>query len=147
MRDKAERLELVKASFSVSYDLLSPGRKKNWRCLSVFPEDFDRNAAIAVLKMAPGPSSEALSDLVRWSLVDFIPFPDSEGGRYRLHDLARLFAESCLEPDELVDAQKKHSEYYRKVLSEANKLYERGEENLLAGLELFDREWANIKVG
>ena len=108
LREKVERLELVKASFSLSYELLTPGRKKKWRRLSVFPEDFDRNAAIAVLKMAPGPSSEALSDLVRWSLVDFIPFPDSEGGRYRLHDLARLFAESCLEPDELVDAQQKH---------------------------------------
>ena len=34
-----------------------------------------------------------------------------------------------------------------KVLSEADKLYIKGEENLLAGLKLFDREWANIKVG
>ena len=147
LRDKAERLELVKASFSVSYDLLTPGRKKNWRRLSVFPEDFDRNAATAVLKMAPGPSAEALSDLVRWSLVDFIPFSDSEGGRYRLHDLARLFAESCLEPDELADAQQKHAKHYSKVLSDADKLYMKGKENLLAGLRLFDREWANIKVG
>ena len=90
-------LKLGKGSFSLSYDLLTPGRKKQWRRLSVFPEDFDRNAAAAVLKMAPGPSAEALSDLVRWSLVDFAAKPDSEDGRYRLHDLARLFAESCLE--------------------------------------------------
>lgn len=147
LRDKVARLELVKASFSLSYELLTPGRKKQWRRLSVFPEDFDGKAAIAVLKMAPGPSAEALSDLVRWSLVDFIPFSDSEGGRYRLHDLARLFAESCLEPDELIDVQQKHSKHYLKVLSEADKLYEKGEENLLTGLKLFDREWANIKVG
>ena len=62
--------------------------------------------------MAPGPSAEALNDLVRWSLVDFIPFRILRDGRYRLHDLARLFAESCLEPDELVDAQQKHAKHY-----------------------------------
>ena len=147
LNDKMERLKLVEGSFSLSYDLLTPGRKKQWRRLSVIPEDFDRDAATAVLKMAPGPSAEALSDLVQWSLVDFIPIPDSEDGRYKLHDLARLFAESCLERDELTDAQQKHAKYYSNVLSQADKLYEKGGTNLLAGLKLFDREWANIKVG
>jgi tetratricopeptide (TPR) repeat protein len=147
LKDKVERLKLVQGSFSLSYDLLTPGRKKQWRRLSVFPEDFDRDAATAVLKMAPGPSAEALSDLVRWSLVDFAAVPDSEDGRYKLHDLARLFAESRLERDELADAQQKHAKYYSKVLSQADNLYEKGGTNVLAGLKLFDREWANIKVG
>ena len=147
LTDKVALLKLVKGSFSLSYDLLTPGRKKQWRRLSVFPEDFDRNAATAVLKMAPGPSAEALSDLVRWSLVDFASVPDSEGGRYKLHDLDRLFAESCLEHDEQADAQQKHAKYYSKVLSQSNNLYKKGGSNLLAGLKLFDREWSNIKVG
>ena len=147
LKDKVALLKLVKGSFSLSYDLLTPGRKKQWRRLSVFPEDFDRNAATAVLKMAPGPSAEALSDLVQWSLVDFAAIPDSEDGRYKLHDLARLFAESCLEQDELADAQQKHAKYYSKVLSQAENLYQKGGTNVLAGLKLFDREWANIKVG
>jgi len=147
LKDKVALLKLVKGSFSLSYDLLTPGRKKQWRRLSVFPEDFDRDAATAVLKMAPGPSAEALSDLVQWSLVDFASVPDSEDGRYRLHDLARLFAESCLEVDELVDAQEKHAKYYSKVLFRADNLYLKGGTNILAGLKLFDREWANIKIG
>jgi tetratricopeptide (TPR) repeat protein len=147
LKDKVALLKLVKGSFSLSYDLLTPGRKKQWRRLSVFPEDFDRNAATAVLKMAPGPSAEALSDLVRWSLVDFAAIPDSENGRYRLHDLARLFAESCLGGDELADAQQKHAKYYSKVLSQTDNLYQKGGMDLLAGLKLFDREWANIKIG
>jgi tetratricopeptide (TPR) repeat protein/predicted phosphodiesterase len=147
LKDKVALLKLVKGSFSLSYDLLTPGRKKQWRRLSVFPEDFDRNAATAVLKMAPGPSAEALSDLVRWSLLDFAAIPDSEDGRYKLHDLARLFAESCLERDELADAQQKHAKYYSKVLSQAENLYDKGGTDLLAGLKLFDREWANIKIG
>ncbi len=79
--------------------------------------------------------------------MDFVLIPDSEVGRYKLHDLARLFAESCLEQDELADVQQKHAKYYSKVLSQANMLYEKGEINLLAGLNLFDREWANIRVG
>ena len=147
LNDKVALLKLVKGSFSLSYDLLTPGRKKQWRRLSVFPEDFDRDAATAVLKMAPGPSAESLSDLVRWSLVDFAAIQDSEDGRYKLHDLARLFAESCLDQEELVDAQQKHATYYSKVLSQAEKFYKMGGTNLLAGLKLFDREWANIKVG
>ena len=147
LKNKMERLKLVEGSFSLSYDLLTPGRKKQWRRLSVFPEDFDRNAATAILKMDSDASAEALSDLVRWSLVDFAAISDSEEGRYKLHDLARIFGESCLEGDELVDAQEKQSKHYSKVLFQADSLYKKGGMNLLAGLKLFDRECANIKVG
>jgi len=147
LKDKVALLKLVKGSFSLSYDLLTIGRKKQWRRLSVFPEDFDRNAATAILKMDSDASAEALSDLVRWSLVDFAAIPDSEEGRYKLHDLARVFGESCLEGDELVDAQEKQSKHYSKVLFQADSLYKKGGMNLLAGLKLFDRECANIKVG
>ena len=147
LKDKSARLELVKRSFSVSYDLLSPIRKRHWRRLSVFPEDFDRNAATAVLKMNPEASAEALRDLVRWSLVDYIPTAGFEEGRYKLHDLARIFTESCLAQSELADIQQRHANHYSKVLFEADTLYLNGGMNLLDGLELVDLEWANIKVG
>ena len=147
LKEKVARLELVKGSFSLSYDLLSPTRRKQWSRLSVFPEDFDSNGATAVLKMAPGASAEALSDLVRWSLVDYVPKVGSEEGRYKLHDLSRLFAESCLNKDELADALQRHANYYSKVLSQAGNLYRKGEKDLLRGLKLFDYEWANIKLG
>ena len=147
LKDKFARLELVRSSFSVSYDLLSPMRKKHWRRLSGFPEDFDRDAATAVLKMSPEASAEALRDLVRWSLVDYIPTAGSDDGRYKLHDLARIFTESCLAQGELADIQQRHAKYYSKVLSQANDLYLKGEMDLLEGLKLFDLEWANIKVG
>ncbi len=119
LSDKKVRLELVEASFSLSYDLLRPLRRKHWCRLSVFPEDFDLNGGTAVLKMAPDPSAEALSDLVKWSLVDFIRPADSEEGRYRLHDLARLFAESRLESKERDDAKQRHTKHYLKVLNDA----------------------------
>jgi len=147
LKDKVARLKLVRGSFSVSYDLLPPIRKKHWRRLSVFPEDFDRDAATAVLKMSPEASAEALKDLVRWSLVDYIPTAGSEDGRYKLHDLARIFTESCLAQGELADIQQRHAKYYSKVLSEAEDLYLKGGMDLFEGLKLFDLEWANIKVG
>jgi len=99
------------------------------------------------LKMAPDPSAEALSDLVKWSLLDFIRPADSEEGRYRLHDLARLFAESRLESKERDDAKQRHTKHYLRVLSDAEKFYDKGGKNVLEGLILFDREWANIKEG
>jgi tetratricopeptide (TPR) repeat protein len=147
LNEKVARLELVKGSFSLSYDLLPNLRKKNWRRLSVFPEAFDRDAANAVLKMSPEASAEALSDLVRWSLVDYIPATDSEDGRYKLHDLARIFAESCLAQDELTDIQQSHAKHYSKVLSQAGNLYNKGGTYILNSLKLFDSEFANIKVG
>ena len=147
LKDKVARLELVKRSFSVSYDLLPKIRKKHWRRLSVFPEDFDRYAATALLKMSPEASADALRDLVRWSLVDYIPTEGSEDGRYKLHELARIFAESCLAQGEITDIQQRHANYYSKVLSQADNLYLQGGLNLLEGLKLFDLEWDNIKVG
>jgi len=145
--DKMERLELVKASFSLSYDLLPSLRKKQWCHLSIFTEDFDRNGAAAVWMMGNNPTAEALSDLVRWSLVNFISSFDSEEGRYRLHDLASLYAESLLSSTERADAHYRHAKHYLKVLNYAGRLYEKGRSDILLGLELFDREWANIKAG
>jgi tetratricopeptide (TPR) repeat protein len=147
LNDRKVRLKLVDASFSLSYDLLSPLRRKHWCRLSVFPEDFDLNGGQAVLKMTIDASAEALSDLVKWSLVDFIRPVDFGVGRYRLHDLARLFAESRLESKERDDAKQRHTKHYLKVLSDTEKLYNEGGKNILAGLMLFDREWANIKEG
>ncbi len=112
LSDKRMRLELVEASFSLSYELLSPMRKKQWGRLSIFPEDFDLNGAAAVWKMGHDPSAEALSDLVKWSLLTFIPSPDLEEGRYRLHDLARIFADSRLDSSERADAQYRHAKHY-----------------------------------
>ena len=148
LSDKRKRLELVEASFSLSYDLLSPMRRKQWGRISVFPEDFDRNGAAAIWKMGQDPSAEALGDLVKWNLVVFNPFVDSEGdGRYRLHDLAQIFADSRLDSIDRADAQYRHAKHYLKVLDDAEKLYKMGGKSALIGLKLFDTDWANIRTG
>lgn len=147
LSDKKKRLELVEATFSLSYDLLTSKRRNQWCRLSVFPKDFDRMGATAVLKMASDPSAEALSDLVKWSLVDFITIGDSDNRRYRLHDLARIFAESRLDSLDRNDAYRQLSKHYLKILAKANDLYEKSGDSTLVGLSLFDREWENIQSG
>ena len=137
------RVELVEASFSLSYELLGPELQKLWCLLSIFPADFDRAGTGAVWELDLDPAAKSLSDLVKWSLVEY----DPNNERYSLHDLARDFAASRLQHEEDVAAQQRHAEHYKNVLFASNGLYSQGGENVLAGLELFDREWANIQTG
>ena len=143
LQEARNRVELVEASFGLSYDLLSPELQRLWSMLSVFPASFDREGAAAVWALDPDSAAVSLSDLVKWSLVEY----DPAIGRYRLHDLARDFADSRLQTGEKAAAEERRAEHYMRVLSASNKQYKQGGENLLAGLVLFDREWANIQAG
>lgn len=148
LSDELTRLNLVDdASFSLSYDLLSQEQKKGWCLLSIFPSEFDLNGVAAVWNMKPDLAKNELSELVRWSLVEYIPTAQPTDGRYRLHDLARIFAHSRLDPIDSTFAQKNHAKHYGIILSSANDLYKQNGKDTLSGLELFDREWINIQTG
>ena len=84
-----------------------------------------------------------LSDLRRRGLVLY----DSSTKRYRLHDLARLFAHSRLSAEERAVGQKRHATHYKDVLSAAQVLYLQGGEALAGGLAVLDLEWRNIQDG
>ena len=130
------RLSLIDASLSLSYELLPPEQQARWALLAVFPAYFDAAAAATVWSMDADAAQDALSDLVKWSVVDFSISPSQEGkstpdlgeggggeGRYRLHDLARLFAAARL------------IEYYRQRLVIAHEIGDRsGESNILSNL-------------
>jgi hypothetical protein len=45
------------------------------------------------------------------------------------------------------EAHRRHAEYYLSVLRSAESLYEKGHDNVGAGLRLFDLEWENIRAG
>ena len=137
------RLDLVDATFSLSYELLSPNLQKQWSMLSVLPADFDRTGAAAVWELDLDATADALSDLVKWSLLDFNP----SGERYRLHDLARDFAGSRLEATPAAEAQQRHAEHYKNALSAFDELYMKGGSSVLAAMQLFDLEEANIMAG
>jgi tetratricopeptide (TPR) repeat protein len=151
LRDEKKRLERigkegvdldVESSFGLSYSRLKPEMAAVFRILSIFPTSFDAAAEEFVCQ---DEGHRRLSEMVRWSLVDYQPADG--GGRYHLHDLVRIFAASRLQAGEKVVAEERHSEHYRNVLSSSKELYKQGGENVLAGLAHLDRDWANIQAG
>jgi len=141
LKDAQKRLRLIDSHLSLSYDLLSEDLQRRWRALGVFPGTFDAAAAAAVWGVEADPADEVLGILVKSSLVD------GEDGRYRLHDLARVFAESRLDEVEGTEARYRHAVYYGRVLNAADDLYLEGGESVLVGLRLYDLEWGNIQAG
>jgi tetratricopeptide (TPR) repeat protein len=137
------RLDLVEASLSLSFDLLDPPLRNMWCRLGVFPGSFDREAALAVGKPEMEDGAKALSELVRHSMVRY----DEAAKRYRLHDLARLYAVARLDEAERYAAERRHAEHFLGVARETSQLYKEGGASFDAGLGLFDREWENIHAG
>jgi tetratricopeptide (TPR) repeat protein/predicted phosphodiesterase len=145
--DARKRLELVEASFSLSYELLAPELQRLWCLLSVFPADFDLGGAAAVWETEQESTEDRLGDLVKWSLVDYMPPTSGEGGRYKLHDLARDFTGSHLDDVARELARLRHAGHFMVILSNADRLFEQGGENQIRGLDLFEIEWPNIQAG
>jgi tetratricopeptide (TPR) repeat protein len=141
--EKKETLGPVEASLKTSYDLLGEEQRRLWRLLSVFPESFDSQAAAAVWNLEMDEAREHIGEFVRSSLVEW---EDSEG-RYRLHDLARDFARRQMMANERCEGDRRHAEYFLKILHSANLLYSSGGQESFLGLSLFDREWGNIRAG
>ena len=143
LSDATERLKLIDASLSLSYELLREELQANWRALAVFPDSFDQRAAAAVWDCDEEQTQERLGDLLNFSLVEWSEDTD----RYRLHDLARVFADSRLTEPERLTYQQCHAEHFLQVLWEANGLYREGGEAIKAGLVLGAREWINAEAG
>ncbi|HEV2799671.1 MAG TPA: tetratricopeptide repeat protein [Pyrinomonadaceae bacterium] len=149
LHDERERLKLigregvdldVEASFQLSYARLQPDTARVFRQLAVFPASFDAAAEEAICQDA---GHTHLSNLLRRNLILY----NTETARYRLHDLARLFADSRLSDDERDAVQERHAKHYLAVLGRAEQLYLEGGEAFMRGLSLFDLEWTNIQVG
>ena len=143
LQDTQQRLQLIDASLSLSYDLLSKKLQKRWRWLAVFPDSFADDAAAAVWEDAMDQAQHTLGELIAASMVEW----NETTGRYRLHDLARLFADAKLSGEQRASAQKRHATHYKKMLTTANDLYFQGGDALVHGLALFDLEWSNIQAG
>ena len=97
LADERSRLEMigeqgvdmsVEASLGLSFQRLEPKLQQTFLDLSAFPADFD---AQAEEQICLDQGHRSLSELVRWSLVDYKP-QGQDYGRYKLHDLARIFA-------------------------------------------------------
>jgi tetratricopeptide (TPR) repeat protein len=143
LHDRQQRLQLIDASLSLSYELLSEELRERWRWLAVFPDTFAGDAAAAIWEVEVDQSKYMLGELMAASLVEW----NETSGRYRLHDLTRLFADAKLSAEERVVGQKCFATHYMEMLAAANELYLEGGESLLHSLALFDVEWGNIQEG
>ncbi|WP_051855538.1 BTAD domain-containing putative transcriptional regulator [Streptomyces sp. NRRL B-1347] len=92
----------VKATFELDYGALEPQQARAFRllCLPDSP-DISLTAAAAVLDLSVDEAEDILESLVDTSLLD-----SAAPGRYRYHDLVRLYARACAERDELPPARR-----------------------------------------
>ncbi|MEU6126474.1 BTAD domain-containing putative transcriptional regulator [Streptomyces sp. NPDC047123] len=86
----------VKATFELGYGQLEPAQARAFRLLGLADgPDLSLAAAAAVLDLPPDETEDVLESLVDTSLVE-----SAAPGRYRYHDLVRLYARACAERDE-----------------------------------------------
>ena len=91
---KAGDLKIANA-FEMSYEQLADSAQRVFRRLAVAPgRDFDAALAAVAGGMAIEDAWDALDDLVDLGLLQ-----DSAAGRYRFHDLVRLFARERLQEE------------------------------------------------
>ncbi|MET7457847.1 BTAD domain-containing putative transcriptional regulator [Streptomyces sp. NPDC005574] len=86
----------VKATFELGYGQLEPVQARAFRLLGLADgPDLSVSAAAAVLHLPAEETEDVLEGLVDTSLVE-----SAAPGRYRYHDLVRLYARACAERDE-----------------------------------------------
>ncbi|MFJ4472882.1 BTAD domain-containing putative transcriptional regulator [Streptomyces sp. NPDC089424] len=86
----------VKATFELGYGQLEPAQARAFRLLGLAEgPDISLAGAAAVLDLAAEDAEDLLESLVDMSLLE-----SAAPGRYRFHDLVRLYARACAERDE-----------------------------------------------
>ncbi|CAL9454591.1 Regulatory protein AfsR [Streptomyces sp. enrichment culture] len=86
----------VKATFELGYGQLEPAQARAFRLLGLADgPDISLAAAAAVLDLPEEETEDLLESLVDMSLLE-----SAAPGRYRYHDLVRLYARACAERDE-----------------------------------------------
>ncbi|WP_407565518.1 BTAD domain-containing putative transcriptional regulator [Streptomyces sp. 184] len=86
----------VKATFELGYGQLEPEQARAFRLLGLVDgPDISLSAAAAILDRDEDDTEELLETLVDTSLLE-----SAAPGRYRYHDLLRLFARTCAQHDQ-----------------------------------------------
>jgi tetratricopeptide (TPR) repeat protein len=138
------KLTAIETAFDASYALLDQDLRLRFRTLSVFHDTFYETAASEVwLCDTPEEAADILSDLLNYSMINF----DESSGRYGLSGLVRLFADRLVTTEEKDDAQQRHAEHFRSVITVAEALYKEGGDSGPRAFALLDVERANIRAG
>ncbi|MFI9550523.1 ATP-binding protein [Nonomuraea endophytica] len=103
LADEERRLDQLRAgdlkvatAFAMSYEQVAESARRVFRRVSLVPgRDFDANLAAVLGGVTVDEAWDALDELVDLGLLQ-----DSASGRYRFHDLVRLFARARLHEEE-----------------------------------------------
>ncbi len=145
-RDLPERQRTMQAAIGWSYDLLDPGDRALFRCLSVFTGGWDATSAEAVGQRAAGDVSvlTGLGRLVDHGLV-VVERSGRDSARFRLLQPVREFALGLLEEaGEAETAQERHAHFFLKH-AEAAASGLRGPEQVV-WLRRLDVDHANLRT-
>jgi predicted ATPase/DNA-binding CsgD family transcriptional regulator len=111
----------LRALIDWSFDLCTENEQKLWARLSVFPKDFDLDAAEQICGTEAEPSGRVIESLA--GLVDkSVLIADSTSGdvRYRLPETLREYGAECLaEMAEAESIRLRHCEYYGNLAKSA----------------------------
>ncbi|MFD8382913.1 ATP-binding protein [Streptomyces sp. NPDC059679] len=92
----------VKASFELGYGQLEPQQARAFRLLGLADgPDISLSAAAALLDLGIEETETLLTSLMDISLLESVV-----PGRYRLHDLVRLYARACANQDQLTTSER-----------------------------------------
>jgi tetratricopeptide (TPR) repeat protein len=130
----------VAAALRVSEAMLPEVVQKRWRELAVFAAGFESGWAAAVWAVDEETADDWLGELRGLSLLDW----DAEERFYRLHDLVREYAATGLSEEVRRTAMQRHGALALAEVEEANALYLKGGDAVLAALARFDRVWEEV---
>ncbi|WP_327250368.1 ATP-binding protein [Streptomyces sp. NBC_01244] len=119
LADDERRLDQLKSgdlkianAFQMSYEQLAPPARKVFRRLALVPgRDFDSALAAVVGEISLSDAWDVLDELIDLGLLQ-----DGAAGRYRFHDLVRLFARERLKAEDPQDEREAIGETMRSWL-------------------------------
>ncbi len=133
----------LRASLSLSYQLLDRRGRQNWRALAVFPDSFDLSGCAAVWQVAPDEALDQLGDFLAACLVEW----NKTTGRYRLHDLLHQLASAYLKGAERLAREREHSRYYGTLATRGERQIYEALPGWKHGYTLLEQEADNITAG
>ncbi len=125
---------------NISYRSVSEKVARVLRKLVLFPETFDRKAAIFLCEDS---DNENLINLLALGLLSH----NEKTNRFYFHPQVRRFLTLRLKDGEQALAEKRFAAYFLTVIIAAGEFYAEGGKSRDQGLNLFDVEWENIKKG
>jgi DNA-binding SARP family transcriptional activator len=110
----------IRAVFASAYQALSPIAARVFRRMGLHPgTSFTPELAAAVVDATPAQTRRALDELAGAHLI-----ADTGAGRYRFHDLIRLYAGERAEPDEDTETVAGIIGWYLAVADTANRVFD-----------------------